>query len=327
MPNGGAGTGQQADCGDRRTARPATCASTCTAVRAATNEYCVICHNPGDDRPGLRRDLVDLAYMAHSIHRGETRDQALRRVWLHRREIRRRRGHLSAADRCSARPATSSPPSTPQGDDWQSNPSAAASAAAATTHGLNKTGPSVDHRPLHLRLHALSTSAAGLHGRRRHAAPAATRADGAAGASPRHAPEAGLRPGNRNVRFEDERGREFTLRDPERRRTPSAGQAPTVTFRIRGTGVPAVERRRAITATEPAVAWASPGRPPDIHNVADAAGDGVLAGQPWRRATGDRPDRQQGQRSSTIGDGSLQLHARASVLPAGVDDATSSARA
>ena len=44
-------------------------------------EYCVVCHNPGTIDPDSG-ESVDLAYMAHSIHRGENRSTSVRRLRL-----------------------------------------------------------------------------------------------------------------------------------------------------------------------------------------------------------------------------------------------------
>ena len=98
---------RQADRGHRELRRTATCASTEHGGPRRTVEYCVICHNPGDDRPGRRRiggpRLHGALDPLRRLRGAPSRDQpcgshgrAVRRLRLPGHRARFRRRHLSA---------------------------------------------------------------------------------------------------------------------------------------------------------------------------------------------------------------------------------------
>jgi OmcA/MtrC family decaheme c-type cytochrome len=102
-------------------------------------EYCVVCHNSATIDPDSG-ESVDMAYMAHSIHRGEDRDTAY--VVYGFNGTKFDKGDVTypqPASFCETCHAASA--STPQGDDWKSSPSASACGGCHDA-GLNKTGPS-----------------------------------------------------------------------------------------------------------------------------------------------------------------------------------------
>ncbi len=101
-------------------------------------EYCAVCHNPATIDPDSG-ESVDLAYMAHSIHRGEDRSTAY--VVYGFNGARFDTGEvtypqpIAFCETCHVKSA-----STPDGDDWKTNPGAASCGGCHDT-GLNKTGP------------------------------------------------------------------------------------------------------------------------------------------------------------------------------------------
>lgn len=104
-----------------------------------SNEYCAVCHNPATIDPDSG-ESVDLAYLAHSIHRGENRSNpfivyGFNGTLFDAGEVTYPQP-ISFCETCHAKSA-----SMPQGDDWQTNPGAAACGGCHDA-GLNKTGPS-----------------------------------------------------------------------------------------------------------------------------------------------------------------------------------------
>jgi OmcA/MtrC family decaheme c-type cytochrome len=101
-------------------------------------EYCVVCHNPGSVDPD-RGESVDLAYMAHSIHRGEARTEPY--VVYGFGGAAFDFSHvtypqpLSFCETCHEQSDDA-----PQGDDWSTTVTASACGGCHDA-GLNKTGP------------------------------------------------------------------------------------------------------------------------------------------------------------------------------------------
>ena len=102
-------------------------------------EFCVVCHNPGTIDPDSG-ESVDLAYMAHSIHRGYKRAEPY--VVFGRNGDEFNTGEVTYpqpeafCETCHTASAAA-----PQGDDWQDFPGPAA-CGGCHDEGLNKTGPS-----------------------------------------------------------------------------------------------------------------------------------------------------------------------------------------
>jgi len=103
-----------------------------------TVEYCVVCHNPGTVDPDTG-ESVDLAYMAHSIHRGEARTQpyvvyGFGGTQFDFSEVT----YPQPSSFCETCHEQS--PGTPQGDDWNVSVSASACGGCHDA-GLQKSGP------------------------------------------------------------------------------------------------------------------------------------------------------------------------------------------
>jgi OmcA/MtrC family decaheme c-type cytochrome len=115
-------------------------------------EYCVVCHNPGTVDPDSG-ESVDMAYLAHSIHRGEARTNPYvvygfggeKFDWS---EVTYPQP-LSFCETCHEQS-----PDTPQGNDWQTTVSIAACGSCHDA-GMTKTGPDpATGRYLYSYLHA-----------------------------------------------------------------------------------------------------------------------------------------------------------------------------
>ena len=102
-------------------------------------EYCVVCHNPATTDPDSG-ESVDLAYMAHSIHRGEDRSSPYIVFGRNGAEFNTARSPIRSRPGFCETCHTQSDAS-PQGDDWKVFPNAAACGGCHDA-GLNKTGPS-----------------------------------------------------------------------------------------------------------------------------------------------------------------------------------------
>ena len=104
-----------------------------------TVEYCVTCHNPATTDPESG-ESVDLAYMAHSIHRGENRAIPFVVYGFNNEKfdasVITYPQPTSFCETCHTKTAA-----MPQGDDWQTHPGAAACGGCHAA-GLTKTGPS-----------------------------------------------------------------------------------------------------------------------------------------------------------------------------------------
>ena len=103
-----------------------------------SNEYCVVCHNPGSIDPD-GGESVDMAYMAHSIHRAGDRANpyvvyGFNGTRYSFEDVTYPQSTLFC-ETCHTQSAAA-----PQGDDWLSNPSAA-SCGGCHDAGLAKTGP------------------------------------------------------------------------------------------------------------------------------------------------------------------------------------------
>jgi len=262
VPNGGAVTS------NKRIAATANC-TTCH-VRFAehggprrSNEYCAVCHNPATIDPDSG-ESVDFAYMAHSIHRGKARATAY--VVYGFNGERFDAGKVtypqpaSFCETCHVQSA-----SAPQGDDWQTNPGAA-SCGGCHDAGLNKTGPSTTTgQYTYSYTHSTTILPPGFIANDG-TCTGCHRADGVAGgilAVHQSDPE----------RKAIDNGSLFTYKVLSVQNAV-AGQAPKVTFQILGADGKPVDVK-AITTGRLRLdfAWSTP----DIHNVADVAGDKYAA--------------------------------------------------
>ena len=101
-------------------------------------EYCVVCHNPGTVDPDSG-ESVDMAYMAHSIHRGEARTEGYVVYGFGGTEYDFTHvtypQPLSFCETCHEQS-----PGMPQGNDWQTTATVAACGGCHDA-GLRKTGP------------------------------------------------------------------------------------------------------------------------------------------------------------------------------------------
>jgi OmcA/MtrC family decaheme c-type cytochrome len=221
-------------------------------------EYCAVCHNPGSIDPDSG-ESVDLAYLAHSIHRGEDRTQGYvvygfggaQFDWSHVTYPQ----PLSFCETCHEQSA-----GMPQGDDW--NVSVTASACGGCHDaGLRKAGPDAQTgRYAYSYVHsnalvppdfiAQDGTCLGCHGAGKVAGEtlAAHQRD--------------------EARKEIENGDLFAYRilDIE---NAAAGQSPTVTFQILdAAGAPVNVKAITTGRLRLDFAWSTP----DLHNVADVAG-------------------------------------------------------
>ena len=258
VPNGGTVTS------NKLIAATANCAS--CHVRFAehggprrSNEYCAVCHNPATIDPDSG-ESVDFAYMAHSIHRGEDRSSpyvvyGFNGTLFDKSDVTYPQP-IAFCETCHVQSATS-----PQGDDWKTNPGAAACGGCHDA-GLNKTGPSATTgRYTYTYTHSSTIlppnytandgDCSGCH-----------RDDGAAG---------GILDAHRKDedRKAIENGSLFTYKILSVENTV-AGQAPKVTFQILGAdGNPVNVKAITTGRLRLDFAWSTA----DIHNVADVAGD------------------------------------------------------
>jgi OmcA/MtrC family decaheme c-type cytochrome len=102
-------------------------------------EFCAVCHNPSSIDPDTG-ESVDMAYMAHSIHRGEARTNpyvvyGFNATRYDFSEVTYPQP-LSFCETCHTQSDA-----MPQGDDWMTRPGAA-SCGGCHDAGLIKTGPS-----------------------------------------------------------------------------------------------------------------------------------------------------------------------------------------
>jgi OmcA/MtrC family decaheme c-type cytochrome len=224
-----------------------------------TVEYCVVCHNPASTDPD-RGESVDLAYLAHSIHRGVDRASPYVVVGfgnaVHDYSEVTYPQPASFCETCHTQTAA-----TPQGNAWQANP-AVASCGGCHDAGIRKTGPSATTgRYTYQYAHTTTIlppgflpadgTCAGCH-----------RADGAAGG----VLESHLKDPNRKA---IENGNLFKY-EIVSVQNAAAGQQPTVTFRILGPDGQPLDVK-AITTGRLRLTYSWTGQ--DVHNVADVAGD------------------------------------------------------
>lgn len=288
-----------------------------------TTEYCVVCHNPGSVDPD-GGESVDLAYMAHSIHQGEDRTSpyivyGFNGTEYNYEDVKYPQPTLFC-ENCHTQSAAA-----PQGDDWQTNPSAA-SCGGCHDAGLGKTGPdAATGRYTYTYEHTAAVVAGTMFD------------DGTCGGCHRAAGPAGailashqkpvFASGNLNLRYGIERGREFEYEILDVTNAV-AGQAPTVTFRIRDNGE--AINVKSLTAADGqltlALAWATR----DFHNVKCISGvvdnpatpadetcvAGTLAGNRGRAITFDLIANMASV--GDVGDGSY-TYTLASPLPVGVN--------
>ena len=217
-----------------------------------TNEYCVVCHNPASVDPD-GGESVDFAYMAHSIHRGENRDQAYR-VWGFN-GIEYDFGDVTYpqstlfCENCHTKSAAA-----PQGDDWLSNPSAAVCGGCHDA-GLGKSGPAAaTGRYTYTYEHTFAVLAGTVFD------------DGTCGGCHRDQGAAGsiLESHRRGDRLSVELGRAYTYKILSTTGT-AAGQKPTVKFQVLKDGQPVDVKALTTGRLRIDFAWSTD----DIHNVAD----------------------------------------------------------
>jgi OmcA/MtrC family decaheme c-type cytochrome len=267
-------------------------------------EYCAVCHNPATTDPDSG-ESVDLAYMAHSIHRGENRSNpfivyGFNGTLFDAGEVTYPQP-ISFCETCHVKSA-----SMPQGDDWKANPSAAACGGCHDA-GLNKTGPSAT-TGLYTYTYTHSSTllppgftpadgtCAGCH-----------KADGVAGDS--------LASHQKNPdRQAIENGSLFTYKILSVDNAV-AGQAPKVTFQILGAdGLPMNVKAITTGRLRLDFAWSTA----DIHNVADVAGDKYQAS----RGEATVIDLIANVASVVDNGNGTFSYTLAQVLPAGFDDVT-----
>lgn len=230
-----------------------------------TTEYCVICHNPATIDPDSG-ESVSLAYMAHSIHRGEARPTpyviyGFGGAKFDASEITYPQP-TSFCETCHTQSDAA-----PQGDDWKLHPTAPACGGCHSA-GLTKTGPSAttgqyayEYTHSTDRLPPGYTvddgECIGCH-----------RADGVAGdilAVHQQDPD----------RKAIEVGKQFTYKILKVENA-AVGQAPKVTFQILGPDGQPIDPRTFTSASGRLrldFAWT----PQDIHNIADIAGNAYAA--------------------------------------------------
>ena len=269
-----------------------------------STEFCAVCHNPGTIDPDSG-ESVDLAYMAHSIHRGEARDSAyvvygFNGTKFDTGEVTYPQP-LAFCETCHVQSA-----SMPQGDDWKTNPGAA-SCGGCHDKGLNKTGPSATTG---LYTYTYTHSSTIL-------PPSYTAADGTCSGCHRADGAAGdiLETHKADEdRKAIENGSLFTYKVLSVENAV-AGQAPKVTFQILGTdGKPMDVKAITTGRLRLDFAWSTA----DIHNVADVAGDKYQA---------DRGEATVidliANKASVVDNGNGTFsYTLSQVLPAGFDDAT-----
>jgi OmcA/MtrC family decaheme c-type cytochrome len=226
-------------------------------------EYCVVCHNAATTDPDSG-ESVDLAYMAHSIHRGENRNSPYV-VYGFQNEA------FDAGDVTYPQPISfcetchTQSDAAPQGDDWQANPNVAACGGCHDA-GVTKTGPdATTGRYTYLYKHSTTLlppdfmpadgTCSGCH-----------RPDGAAGSVLEvHQ--------NEEARKQIDNGSLFTY-EIVNIENAVVGQAPKVTFRILdANGAPIDVKAITTGRLRLDFAWT----PQDIHNVADIAGNAYAA--------------------------------------------------
>ncbi len=267
-------------------------------------EFCAVCHNPATIDPDSG-ESVDFAYMAHSIHRGENRSTpfivyGFNGTLFDAGEVTYPQP-ISFCESCHVKSAA-----MPQGDDWKTNPSAAACGGCHDA-GLNKTGPSVT-TGLYTYTYTHSSTllppgftpadgtCTGCH-----------KADGVAGdslASHQKDPD----------RKAIESGSLFTYKILSIDNAV-AGQAPKVTFQILGTdGQPMDVKAITTGRLRLDFAWSTA----DIHNVADVAGDKYQAS----RGEATVIDLIANMASVVDNGNGTYSYTLAQVLPAGFDDVT-----
>ena len=267
-------------------------------------EYCAVCHNPATIDPDSG-ESVDLAYMAHSIHRGEARTNpfivyGFNGTKFDAGEVTYPQP-ITFCETCHVKTA-----SMPDGDDWNTNPGAAACGGCHDA-GLNKTGPSAT-TGLYTYTYTHTSpilppgytaddgTCTGCH-----------RADGAAG----DILDAHKKDPDRKA---IESGSLFTYQIL-RIDNAVAGQAPKVTFQILDANGTAIDVKAIATGRlRLDFGWSTP----DLHNVADVAGD-LLAANRGQAITIDLI----ANKASIVDNGNGTFsYTLASVLPSGFDTAT-----
>ncbi|MGB7903990.1 MAG: OmcA/MtrC family decaheme c-type cytochrome [Steroidobacteraceae bacterium] len=269
-----------------------------------SNEYCAVCHNPATIDPDSG-ESVDFAYMAHSIHRGENRSSpyvvyGFNGTLFDAGEVTYPQP-IAFCETCHVQSATS-----PQGDDWKTNPGAAACGGCHDA-GLNKTGPSATTGQYTYTYTHSSTILPPAYTANDGTCSGCHRADGVAGDI--------LETHKQDTdRKRIENGSLFTYKILSVENAV-AGQAPKVTFQILGADGNPVDVK-AITTGRLRLdfAWSTA----DIHNVADVAGDLYQAD----RGEATVIDLIASMASVVDNGNGTFSYTLAQPLPAGFDDAT-----
>jgi OmcA/MtrC family decaheme c-type cytochrome len=283
-----------------------------------TYEYCVTCHNPGTVDPDAGESL-DMAYMAHSLHRGELRGKPMvtsptaagftpapyevygyQGGFFDAGEITYPQSDLFC-ESCH------NGSSAPDGDAWKVNSSASA-CGGCHVGGLNKTADATTGLYTYTYTHTLLPGYTADDG-----ACAACHVAGQPGGDilAKHKQPPVFASGNRNARYSTERGREFKY-EILSVTNAVAGQAPTVTFKVSDKGTPIDVK--ALTTADGSLTLDFAWNTKDIHTLKDKA-TGELAGVRGRAVQVNLI----ANKASVVavGDGSFSY--TASALPAGVD--------
>ncbi|MBK7901636.1 MAG: OmcA/MtrC family decaheme c-type cytochrome [Proteobacteria bacterium] len=269
-----------------------------------STEFCAVCHNPATIDPDSG-ESVDFAYMAHSIHRGDNRSlpfvvYGFNGTLFDAGEVTYPQP-ISFCETCHVKSA-----SMPQGDDWKSNPNAAACGGCHDA-GLNKTGPSITTG---LYTYTYTHSSTLL-------PPGFTPADGTCAGCHQANGVAGDSLASHQKdpdRKAIENGSLFTYKVLSVDNAV-AGQSPKVTFQILGTdGQPMNVKAITTGRLRLDFAWSTA----DIHNVADVAGDKYQAS----RGEATVIDLIANMASVVDNGNGTYSYTLAQALPAGFDDAT-----
>ena len=114
-------------------------------------EYCAVCHNPATIDPDSG-ESVDLAYMAHSIHRGEDRAAPYIVFGFNGEEFDT--GEVTYPQPASfCETCHTATAATPQGDDWKSRPERGR-LRRLSRRGPEQDGSECDDGPVHVHVHA-----------------------------------------------------------------------------------------------------------------------------------------------------------------------------
>jgi OmcA/MtrC family decaheme c-type cytochrome len=268
-------------------------------------EFCVICHNPGTVDPDSG-EALNLAYMAHSIHRGKNRSTGYVVYGYNGAKFDTSNvtypQPISFCETCHTKSVA-----MPQGDDWMAYPNAPACGGCHAA-GLLKTGPgATTGLYAYTYTHSTPSLPPDFHTFNDGECKGCHKAGGTAGdvldTHKRDAARKAIENGN---------GFEYKILTVE---NAAAGEAPKVTFQILGAGGTPINVKAISTGRlRLDFAWAAR----EVHNIADIAGDQYQA------------DRGQAlvvdliaNMASVVDNGNgTYSYTLSQVLPAAFDDAT-----